>query len=640
MAVCNIFNDLTKPTGTFLTFAQYMDDLTKCQVESIYYKIVPSKFIALDINPSGYNNTSLPQDLQLNYENACACFKTHPELFPNQKWSPEYSKVLFWDFMFDKKLISSNLNEIKYVGDINIQSYKEVDGIGYSDLYCHIPNNVIVKSYEYDCPASDTYTIVSGDALEGFKSTDNIGSGTANILKPITYSITKQDYKFDWDNAISLEEQPEYFNINTIIVLYDIWCDENVKISDVPMGIYFTGLIDDTGSITNKITIYTSNEEIYGSGTSYGLRICSRYITGPQDQYTSPIITTERDDNNELSQVLSQLSVSQNKMDKIINKVCEENQRYKELYGLFTSSKTNVPYIKSINGVDYWFVNGKKINPVNAATSNNQDGNNCSSYTDDELFAGLDSEEFLDLSTSLKLSTDEKLSVSDLDNTDVKLYSYGARQLLIDKTDSEGEDNLNNMKSAFINWSVQYNGEDIPSDKEYAISIAEKGGSVTNYNCRGGVDGYFQIPNFNPTGNKGSLNIYTIYAGYNGATSREVVRIQYVYPTYFGHSSLLYTEDSSDILSTIVGELTKVIIGSKKQSYIVPKSDLNGSGLKQLYLIYPKEFGELTSINDENNYNYFNDFTKYEVELNGVSYLLYVDEKGAVSVSDKIIYFK
>ena len=97
MAVCNIFNNLTKSTGTFLMFSQYTEDLAKWQTESIYHKIVPSKFIALDINPGDYNNTSLPRLFQVRYENACACYKNESEF----AWLPEYSKRLFWNTMFE-----------------------------------------------------------------------------------------------------------------------------------------------------------------------------------------------------------------------------------------------------------------------------------------------------------------------------------------------------------------------------------------------------------------------------------------------------------------------------------------------------------------------------------------------------------
>ena len=55
MAVCNIFNSLANTTGTFLTFSQYVEDLTRNYAQGDTYKVVPSKFIALNIDYSNIN---------------------------------------------------------------------------------------------------------------------------------------------------------------------------------------------------------------------------------------------------------------------------------------------------------------------------------------------------------------------------------------------------------------------------------------------------------------------------------------------------------------------------------------------------------------------------------------------------------
>ena len=39
-------------------------------------------------------------------------------------------------------------------------------------------------------------------------------------------------------------------------------------------------------------------------------------------------------------------------------------EQYKELLSIFKNNKTNVPYVKDINGKDYWFVNGKYVAAV------------------------------------------------------------------------------------------------------------------------------------------------------------------------------------------------------------------------------------------------------------------------------------
>ena len=78
MAVCNIFNSLSKNTGTFLTFSQYAESMTDTTK-----KVVPSKFVAININNSNakidLSNSSIPKTLQDYYENGVAVIKNKGE---------------------------------------------------------------------------------------------------------------------------------------------------------------------------------------------------------------------------------------------------------------------------------------------------------------------------------------------------------------------------------------------------------------------------------------------------------------------------------------------------------------------------------------------------------------------------------
>lgn len=599
MAVCNIFNNLTKPTGTFLMFSQYTEDLAKWQTESIYHKIVPSKFIALDINPSSYNNTSLPRLFQVRYENACACYKNESEFV----WLPEYSKRLFWNTMFESSLLSEDISEIKYVGDINIQSYDEVDGTGYSELYCYIPNDATAGTYSVSTTNDVQPPIALADklAIEGFTVNDINGSAALSAAeKQISYHLDKS-YNFNW-NPTNPSTDP--FNINTIIVLYDVWDEDGMKTSDIPMGIYFTGKIDNN-QITNSITKYVSNPDIFDSGTSYSLRICSKFITGSQDAYVIPTITTESDNNGDLNRVLSQLSVSQSKMDQIVSKVSERDQKYRDLYQIFTNSKTNVPYIKSVNGLDYWFVNGKQIGLASAG----QQTSNCEGYQEEELDEVLDTSG-LDLSTGIQLGNTNSIT----------LYSYGNKKLVIDRTTNE-------TNTIHINWNATYGHQNLDLVSGFYIKDKDGREVSSTYDAKS-----YEIT-INPT-ESGSYE-YEIAVEYNASTTKDKVAVHYVYPTYFGHSA----KSLADSIDNIVADLRKSVIDSRKQSYIVPNSEQNNQ-LRHLYLIYPAEFGELTSIRDEQNHSYLSDFTKYDVTLHEQPYLLYIDEKGPVAVDNKIIYFQ
>ena len=49
--------------------------------------------------------------------------------------------------------------------------------------------------------------------------------------------------------------------------------------SYIPMGMYISGIFDENNELTNIIKKYVSTS--YGTGTSYGLRICTRFTTTP-----------------------------------------------------------------------------------------------------------------------------------------------------------------------------------------------------------------------------------------------------------------------------------------------------------------------------------------------------------------------
>lgn len=200
---CNIFKPLSCPTGEFLTFQQYTNDLTKAQSEGSNYRVVPSRFVVLDVDPLkvfniieddgtyiwnadgnpeflwhdatasglgnqivmwgdnilsnplvGYNNI-LPQIFQSAYENALTVLMNErPEVFHQN--NPEYSRLLLWTilkqagFLTEKEYTPQDENdpqsltywdEIKYIGDINFHTDRSIDTYDYNEIYCHIPSN-------------------------------------------------------------------------------------------------------------------------------------------------------------------------------------------------------------------------------------------------------------------------------------------------------------------------------------------------------------------------------------------------------------------------------------------------------------------------------------------------------------------
>lgn len=547
MAICNTFGEL-KNTGTFLTFSQYMEDLTKWQTESIYHKIVPSKFIAIKIpksNLNNFGNGSLPRLFVEKFENACACFKNLNDF----EWIPEYSKTLFWDTVFNSGLI--NMSDINYVGDINLQSYNNVDGMGYSEIYCHIPDNAAQYTYSNEIKprtdAPNSITKQQNDLLEGFT---DVTDDESKLTDDYEYSI-KNQYEFSWNQSSNLDEpirtNNNSFDINTIIVLYDILNDGSSIASDIPMGIYFTGSINDDGEIQNSITKYVSNEEIFGAGTSYGLRICSRYVVASEsNSYSTQTVTCEDNNYSDLSRVLTQLSISQNKMDRIVNTIYS-NQNYKTLLSLFKNQKVNVPYIKYINGEKYWFVNGKMI----------------------------DSAE----SQLISLPNNPQMYIIATATNNDGRYIF-----------KKGESH-----SITINAAAYENGVELNGVTFGGLGTYENVNTTTEYN---------------------------ITATYCGRVATAKTKVYFVSPTYVGcMDSNNFTPNTSNLNS-----LQEYLFTSKTQTH-----NITTTNSQYIVLLYPAEYGEITSIMDQNNLNISSSFTKStkSITLNGTAYYMYISNNKA-----------
>lgn len=499
MAICNVFNEITKKTGTFFTFSQYLEDLTQWDTQSTYYRVVPSKFVVLELPKLEDGNEKLPKILQNYFENGCALWRE------DKKWNPEYSTTLFWNALFDKEIIlkdesSQEILNIKYVGDINLQSYNQHNGMGYSEIYCHIPNDAPEYVYTFNTENVESGgSKTSGETISGY----NLGqlNGWEKIEEDITY-IYNQKYNFSWDKSDlkTAKKLTDLYEFNSIIVLYDIY-NQNSKIySGIPLGMYVTSTYDGDGAMQNPITKYVSCDDIYNSGTSYGLRICSRFMATPnQDNYIIRDVELDNGGYSNMSTVLSKISESQNKIDEVVSKMYNCVQQHKDTLAIFKNNRTNVPYIKEINGENYWFVNGRAINPVNSKI-----GCSCDSYTLDEL-------------KHLMSETNHGLSVS-LTPTET-VFNELASDSKIDLT-----------------WEISYNGATIVPDKailifKYLDEDKNKRKDVTH---AGGLNGI--------TVDKDLYSI-ELEAEYKSLKASSSINILFTLPTYFG-----VVEINNDIL--------------------------------------------------------------------------------------------
>lgn len=641
MAICNTFKKLTKETGTFLTFGQYMDDLTEWQTKSKYHKIVPSKFIAIDdqnkyykdgVQYGFYNNLTLPSFFHDFFENGCACFKNNPDI----SWTPDYAKILFWNAMFESNIIKTkdvndvdfNVEGIKYVGDINIQSYNEVDGMGYSEIYCNIPNEA--PSYIYSMNRGETINSQSilrrhKDLLEGFQDGELNGIERADFVSPTNsdgnYQYTlDRHYKFSWDHKdmVTKKTDETQYNVDVIILLYDIWNDNEILYSGVPLGIYITGLVNNNGVIQNSITKYVANEDIYNSGTSYGIRICSRYVvSAAEDNYVIKEITCENNNNSELSKVLTQLSISQNKMDDIVNKKYNVDQNYKQLLSIFKNSRTNTPYIKQVNDSNYWYINGKMIGP---------------SIDTEGIFEPYTITELEEIYNTRRIQA-FLININIFDsNGDVRhIYERGTTENIT------------------IKWNVNYNGINI---RPAYFMMSTNNGSL-----------YEDLTNLNQCSTSISKDTnYLFKAGYANYNDFKEVRVKFVDPIYFGelpencgiseslgHDKVIDGKTTGDIIVKNFEDknLQKYLTDTCVGSYEITTKEQYEPG--HICYAYPESLGYLSFIVDDNGYvlykNSSNDevlkdnrYVRKIIQINGINYIAYIEKEPAVRTKQKLYF--
>ena len=132
------------------------------------------------------------------------------------------------------------------------------------------------------------------------------------------------------------------------------------------MGIYLSGPMapddnqqDKVVNLQNRFTKYISNNDAYGQGASFGLRIMTRYTPTPNMSTYTMEVDASGNDYETITQAMGGVA------DAIIN----INESYKDQHAMFQAFKdhlamfrnrrVNVPYPREVNGRMYWFVNGR-----------------------------------------------------------------------------------------------------------------------------------------------------------------------------------------------------------------------------------------------------------------------------------------
>ena len=719
MAICNLFRKLSKETGNFLMFSQYSNDLTREFVQHEAYRVVPSKFIAFDINYSNFLksdfknelnssdlNVLIPNYLQNYFENGVS-YLSHLSGFT---FEPSITTNVFWNALFKAKLLNVSyydskwgsktdgeinnkdsyqiISEMKYVGDIDIHSYEKTDGIGFGETYCYIPNDAKETLYEIRFSGeNELCKTYKGDCIEGYEDYSD-GATLPGMLQVTTPYDIDYYYNPKWifngsgGNTDDLKERFTYdykshytsvkdtveksFNFNTIVVLYDIKTQNsdgswNTAYKDIPMGMYITGLINDDGIVSNTVTKYDEVQDAYTSGTSYGLRVCTRFMVTPnatQIISNSAEATDVKSQYNGFSLAMNKMAESQAKMDKLLTQVIGDSQDIKDHLAQFKNNRANIPYLRKIGTKYYWFVNGRNTGVTNTGEEDNTSGEDSSGsektkltienglfiVTDTEtgnqyiidgirkrvtplkpIFSKGEGTYNMILPLTISCNTDDVIIYYTTDKSDPKISSTritGTELTLTQHVSQEISTYVIRAvayKDGLYSNEVQYtyyikrqvstpiitiSGTDY--DNERVITIYSSTlGSTIHYSTDGGTN-YIEKSNpakitIDNTLQVGNLKVYATLTGW---VNSEI----YTYPYNINTGALIMYYGLVDTAPTSDAEVETL---EKIQSSELPQTitfDSN-AGIYNVCFAYPKTLGELTSIKDNNGFEYIDQFT-------------------------------
>ena len=404
MAKCNLLRPFDDQEGSsqFYTFSQWWEDLTLQNALGDAYRIVPSRYACFNIDL-----TDIKEKLQDEFEHKCAALRffmdndTH-----NEKFTPKTASMLFWNAMNSK--LGSNWENMMFVGELDLQGTNYIDGTAYSELYCILPSNGKKMkdwqpgpstSYPQTSYGSDEYGIPFGwqslpsgassdaaypvDTPTGFNgpgifTTEDNQTRYSSLN---TLDSLHQMYMKDLltnNNYFQVDDSVTSFNFNAIALFYDIVAkDENNNYhyiyTAVPMGMYV---------MNPAITKYVTNDEIYGQGTSYGLRVTSKFCAESLTTQTgdnasgNSVVADLGDIYPEIAVVMDRFNAAAEALDDYTKRLQEESNALTSHFNNFKDNRVNVPYIREIKGVGdekpekYWFVNGRSTGAKVEATNN------------------------------------------------------------------------------------------------------------------------------------------------------------------------------------------------------------------------------------------------------------------------------
>ena len=77
-------------------------------------------------------------------------------------------------------------------------------------------------------------------------------------------------------------------------------------------------------------------------------------------------IVTDDSGYTNICQLMTAMNENLSRMLEISKSAHDTTQGYKETLASIKNNRTNVPYVKKVNGIDCWFVNGRFVAAVNS----------------------------------------------------------------------------------------------------------------------------------------------------------------------------------------------------------------------------------------------------------------------------------
>ncbi len=408
MGKCNLLAPVDQTTGNFILFSQYAEDLTRSSQSEDFYRVTPSKYVLLNLNTSGLDPVKFSEYFQNYYENACSVVRKYGN------WNPEYASALFWKTLFKSKTgytslatVPSQGDGIDYVspsvirvGDINITSTRQFDGINYSEIYINVPQGAKREKYRFTKYSSDMTRIFQypNNYIMGYPDDEYPTPGTEGG-EPKPWPSNRLDSRY-CEGTVIVEGETQFiyeifensdfcldteaigtmddasYTFNAVAVLYDVHkknpdtSEDTTIYKDIPMGLYLTGAPNVQGTIQNPVTIWVENSDIYEQGTSYGFRICTRYLSTQNAlRIVDSTIESTNDMYDQYAAVMGKIGDSMTIMDGIVASMGEYQENINSHLANIKNYKVNVPYIREIGGKYYWFVNGKNMGVAAHQTS-------------------------------------------------------------------------------------------------------------------------------------------------------------------------------------------------------------------------------------------------------------------------------